>query len=815
MQMRLSDSVLWLGIMVVASCCQAAEPRVLIEGAQLELVAAEPQIVTPVGMTFDAKGRLFVIESHTHQRPQDYLGPAGDRIRMLSDSDGDGLLDQWSTFAEGFQQSMNLLTAGPGRIYLVTRRSVDLLVDDDRDGKMDRQESVLRLETGENYPHNALSGIAHDGAGGLYIGMGENFGAAYKLIGSDGSSYSDRGGVGTLFRCTADGKNLRRFSNGFWNPFAICTLPGGEVFTVDNDPDSSPPCRLIHAVESGDYGHRWEYSRAGIHPLQAWNGELPGTLPMLSGTGEAPCAVLPHRGYLWVTSWGDYRLERYELSTKGASFSAVQKIAVQGDSDFRPTGCAVAPDGSLYFADWVSRSYPVHGRGRVWRLSFGKQAEEAEFPKPLEQPTLPGEQSWQTSDPFLRQQAVLNWVNALPFAMPITSMDDFGTASERLGLAQVFRWRNESADQDWLRRFLKDESASVRLYAVRWIADTRLQGLRDDIEALLEGEIPDQQYYLQVLSALEWLDGEAKLRKNDLSDGLMLRELNSSKRPARLKAMALRLVSPNNKRLTLERLQGYLQSDHEPLRLEAVRTLALQTNPECLVLLTQVALDSKQSELIRAEAVAGLAASNESAGALAELVQDESKVIREETRRVQRLLGLRQVDVEDKPAAEDLAAWNVLLAQPGNAAAGRRLFFSARGARCGVCHQYGGRGGKIGPDLTRIGQSLGRQKLAREQLLASILQPSREIAPHYQPWVLQLDSGKTITALRLHKSGDWGAEIYADAAGKVFELQGAEIELRQASDVSIMPAGLEEMVSNDQLRDLLEFLINREGEGVK
>ena len=160
MAMRDGMFLLMLGLPVWATTADAAEPRVLIEGASLELIAAEPEIVTPVGMAFDDSGRLLVIESHTHKRPENYDGPQGDRIRMLSDSNGDGKLDQWSTFAEGFQQSMNLLPAGPGRVYLVTRRSVDLLIDEDQDGKMDRKESILRLETTENYPHNALSGIA-------------------------------------------------------------------------------------------------------------------------------------------------------------------------------------------------------------------------------------------------------------------------------------------------------------------------------------------------------------------------------------------------------------------------------------------------------------------------------------------------------------------------------------------------------------------------------------------------------------------------------------------------------------------------------
>ena len=58
----------------------------------------------------------------------------------------------------------------------------------------------------------------------------------------------------------------------------------------------------------------------------------------------------------------------------------------------------------------------------------------------------------------------------------------------------------------------RDESADVRLYAVRWIADERITALRDDVAKLLEGPQPSTQYYLAVLAAVDWLDHEPKMR---------------------------------------------------------------------------------------------------------------------------------------------------------------------------------------------------------------------------------------------------------------------------------------------------------------
>lgn len=360
-----------------AASGQAGLPQAADARLQVELFASAPDIVHPIGMDCDSRGRLLVIESHTHFRPANYQGPSLDRIRLLEDSDGDGKADRFTTFFEGTRATMDIAVHSDNSVYLATRNEILRLRDTDGDGKADERRRIVFLDTPGDYPHNGLSGLAFDARGNLFFGMGENLGATYKLTGADGKTIRGEGDGGHIFWCTADGRDLRRVATGFWNPFGVCRDIFGRIFAVDNDPDASPPCRMVNVVEGGDFGFQFRYGRSGRHPFQSWDGQLPGTLPMTTGVGEAPCEILSYEsdgsppeylGSLLVASWADHRVERYDLKDRGASYGAERKPLLQGGKDFRPVGLTVHPDGSLFVSDWMRRDYNLHGQGAIWHV---------------------------------------------------------------------------------------------------------------------------------------------------------------------------------------------------------------------------------------------------------------------------------------------------------------------------------------------------------------------------------------------------------------------------------------------------------------
>ncbi len=136
---------------------------------------------------------------------------------------------------------------------------------------------------------------------------------------------------------------------------------------------------------------------------------------------------------------------------------------------------------------------------------------------------------------------------------------------------------------------------------------------------------------------------------------------------------------------------------------------------------------------------------------------------------------------------------------PGDAIRGLQLFRSSKTA-CSSCHRLGYVGGEIGPELSRIGGSR-----TRRALLEAILFPSARLEQSYQPTrVLTLD-GQVYNGIVKNTSTSKTLELQL-AADKTISIPTSEIERQEASQVSIMPAGMHELLTPDELADLLALL---------
>ena len=489
-----------------------AEPELLDDRYRLTLFAESPDLSTPIGCAIDGKGRVLVIESHTHFRPDGYIGPKEDRILAFSDTDGDGKADNKEIYFEGGAHTMSITPGGSDTFYVATRSEVFRLKDGNKDGKADSRETLVTLKTTGQYPHNGLCGLAlTSDHSKLYFGLGENLGKPYEIISQAGAkeitSMKGGGEGGNIYSYDLLTGLLVRIATGFWNPFGICLTPEGRMFCVDNDPDARPQNRLLNIIPGGDYGYQYRYGRSGTHPLQAWNGELPGTLPMICGTGEAACSVIPHGKKLWVTSWANGRIEEYTLRRDGSNYTATMKTIIKGGPDFRPVCFTHAEDGSVYFTDWVNASYQLHGKGRLWKLTPVNE----KTPKP----GLTGALLEEVTRKTIKAE-YLKAINNDRFALATafwqmaqsgnTQGPQWNTLSEnaRIAMLTASNWK-EQPTQEMLTRALGDPSGNVRIAAVRIIADGNIVFFKDKLNDMLPSTARDSQLYQTLAAALKEL----------------------------------------------------------------------------------------------------------------------------------------------------------------------------------------------------------------------------------------------------------------------------------------------------------------------
>ena len=144
---------------------------------------------------------------------------------------------------------------------------------------------------------------------------------------------------------------------------------------------------------------------------------------------------------------------------------------------------------------------------------------------------------------------------------------------------------------------------------------------------------------------------------------------------------------------------------------------------------------------------------------------------------------------------------------PGDAAHGEKLFRDLKGLACIKCHAVGGQGGQVGPDLAGIAL-----KYKPEDLMTSVLEPSKVIAQGYETIIVTTDQGITLTGVFKGETAD--AVSLADKDGKLVSVPKKEIDTRKFSPVSTMPNGLNDGMTLQDFADVIAFLEARKEEKI-
>ncbi|SDC81153.1 putative membrane-bound dehydrogenase domain-containing protein [Algoriphagus faecimaris] len=326
-------------------------------GFELELFASEPMIINPISMTWDERGRLFVIE--TTDYPNEVRQEGGsDKIKILEDTDGDGKADKVTIFADNLNIPTSITPINGGMLISMAPDFV-FLKDTDGDDVADVRE-VIMTGWGKSDTHagpsnlrygfdNKIWGVlGYSGFNGEVSGQQFNFGqGVYRFDPSGenleylGNTSNNTWGLGftedfETFISTANGQHSVYFSMA--NKFVKRPIYQGSANTVHgidshyDMPHLTPFLRQVdwHGSYTAAAGHNFYTARS--FPKEYWN--------RIAFVAEPTGRVL-HNAI---------------INPDGSGYSEKNGFNILASSDewFSPVHAEVGPDGALWVADWYN-----------------------------------------------------------------------------------------------------------------------------------------------------------------------------------------------------------------------------------------------------------------------------------------------------------------------------------------------------------------------------------------------------------------------------------------------------------------------------
>ncbi len=351
------------------SPAEAQKKMTVPDGFTVELVASEPQIVNPVAMCFDERGRVWITESLEY--PRRSAGPGKDRVKILEDTNGDGKTDKVTVFAEGLNIPSGI-AVGHGGVWVANSPDILFLQDTDGDDKADKREVVVS-GFGRTDTHELPNSLTWGPDGWLY---GLNGVFNHSHVKHRGQEYRF---TCAMFRIHPQTRQFELFAEGTSNPWGIAWDHLGSAFisacVIDH---------LWHITESGYY-----IRQGGPYP--------PFTRPMHSIVKhkhqkaaycgitlfDSPAYPEQYRGKLYMGNIHGGCINCDALRRDGSSYFATPRddFLTANDAWFMPVVQKTGPDGCLYVLDWYDRYHCYQDanrdpqgidrlRGRLWRIRY-------------------------------------------------------------------------------------------------------------------------------------------------------------------------------------------------------------------------------------------------------------------------------------------------------------------------------------------------------------------------------------------------------------------------------------------------------------
>lgn len=481
------------------------------KGFEVRLFASEPEVVNPVAMTWDERGRLWVVELYEYPKGAKKGEKGRDRIKILEDVDADGKADKVTVFADGFSLATGI-ALGNGGVYVGAAPNLYFLEDTNGDDKADKT-TVLKTGFGLEDRHELLNGFAWGPDGWLYMTHGVFTHSKVK----NPNDPEDDGVVmdAALARFHPKTKKFEVFADGTSNPWGVDWNERGDAFVS--------ACVIHHVFHLAPGG---QYNRQGgtwANPY-GYAGDLPSKgLPAIADWRHyraAHAGITIYQGDQWPAEWRGHAylgnihqnaINCDRLTPVGSTYKATKESTLLGpdkgtwevgagnflvcdDHWFRPVSNQTGPDGAMWIMDWADR-YPCYQNaqadpegvdrelGRIWRVVWvGDQPGKAVPSRPGREMNLSKlatseladllehENNWhrRQAQHLMSQRRDLRVGNGIHGGSKVHKLAEKDENDVRFRLAALWALHgaNEIED-DFLHNLRKDKEPAIRAWVAR------------------------------------------------------------------------------------------------------------------------------------------------------------------------------------------------------------------------------------------------------------------------------------------------------------------------------------------------------------
>lgn len=610
---------------------------------------------------------------------------------------------------------------------------------------------------------------------------------------------------GWVAKTDPEGKHWEIVSTGFRNQYDAAFNRHGELFTYDADMEwdlNTPwyrPTRVCHVTIGSEWG--WRNGSA------KWPVHFPDTLPPVTDIGPgSPTGVAFGYGAkfpakfqeaLFIADWSYGKMYAVHLKPDGSSYTATFEEFITG-SPLPLTDMVINPlDQAMYFA--------IGGRrvqSGLYRVTYvGK---ESTAPAKLDNSA--------SSDRALRAKLEhfhgYKDLDAIKTAWPqLDHKDRFIRYAARVAIEHQYPilWEEQALNER------NPRAALAALLALARVGNKSLQPqLMEALDRIEWSRLnEDEQLELLRIYQLAFIRmGEADTATRQRV-GHRLDQYYPAQDPRLNRELCQQLVHlqwPTTAAKTVALLN---QSTSQEEQIEFAKSLRLLKSGWTTELRRDYLSWFHKASGYRGGASFGLFIEDIKKDALANLTDADRLALKD----VIEKQPARQSPLEAMTAAlagrsfvkewkmEDIAPLVEKGLKKRNFDRGRQMFGAAA---CSACHRFGQEGGAMGPDLTGLG---GR--FSPRDILESIIDPSKEVSDQYAPIVITLTSGDTVTGRIVNLAGD-SMRVNTD----MFDPdQGIGVDRKQIqsvdpSKVSMMPEGLINLLKQDEILDLVAYLVS-------